>query len=413
MQTDFLRDKTDDILKYLIQVPYADETIRYYACCYENLFRYCESEDVRQFDYQTAIEYSAHQLALADKREISIIYALTLRKAAFALAEYLSTGQINWKRRHYGKRELSAEYQDILSSFKASIDKEISTGSVTLIMQMVRKFLIFLEDRGCYNISGIVDTVPIRDFIIIEAPKHSGNRVNLTWPLKRFMDYLFTEGKLSFNAGSVFMNPVPNRKKVLPCFEDEEIKTLFKAVDLTTAIGKRDYAIMKVALSTGIRSVDLRNLKLDDIDWRKNEIRIIQKKTGTEIVCPLLPDAGNALADYILNARPRSDSPYVFLRVRRPYTRLEASANGANILKRHRSKSSLEHIPGDGKTFHAFRRTAGTNLIRSGATLTMTSQMLGHNSIDSARRYLSLHDQVLSECCMDMSRLHTRKEGLA
>ena len=412
MQIGFLRNKANDILRYLSEVPYADETVRYYGCCYESIFRYCASDDVERFDHQTAEMYSAYQKEKADRGETSIVYALTLRKAAFVLVDYLSSGVIDWKRRNYDERRLPNGYQELLNGFTSSISGGLAPGSVELITQMVRCFLFFLEESGYHDVCDLADTEPIRDFIIREAPKHSGNRVNLTWPIKKFMRFLLDTGKVSFDASPVFTNPVPNRKKVLPCFEDEEVNALFDAVDTTSAMGKRDLAIMKLALSTGIRSIDLRNLKLDDIDWHRNEIRIIQDKTDTAVSCPLLTDAGNALADYILNARPKSDSPYVFLRVRRPYTKLAASANGANILKRYQEKTELEHIAGDGKTFHAFRRTAGTNLIRSGATLAMTSQMLGHNHLDSSRRYLSLHDEMLTECCMDMSELQTRKEGL-
>ena len=135
------------------------------------------------------------------------------------------------------------------------------------------RFLFFLEDSGYHDVCDLTDTAPIRDFIIREAPKHSGNRVNLTWPIKKFMRFLLDTGKVSFDVSPMFMNPVPNRKKVLPCFEDEELNALFGAVDTSSAIGKRDLAIMKLALSTGIRSMDLRSLKLDDIDWHRNEIR--------------------------------------------------------------------------------------------------------------------------------------------
>lgn len=52
-------------------------------------------------------------------------------------------------------------------------------------------------------------------------------------------------------------------------------------------------------------------------------------------------------------------------------------------------------------------------MIRSGVDLTTVSQMLGHNSLDSARRYISLHDEMLVECCMKMDGLQTQKEGLS
>lgn len=66
--------------------------------------------------------------------------------------------------------------------------------------------------------------------------------------------------------------------------------------------------------------------------------------------------AGNAIADYILNARPKADSPYVFLRLRRPYERLNSRTPAANIMKLYQS-DGFYHQAGDGKGFHSFRRT--------------------------------------------------------
>lgn len=412
MNTETLRNGSRVILHHLQEVPYSDATIRYYGYCFENVISYCENENVAGFNYEIATEFANRQSERAANGEIHWVYAKNMRKAAFVLADYLADGTIDWKRRNYNERFLTDSYHALLEDFCPSIKDNLSDGSVALIKMTVRHFLFFLEEKGCLDISA-VDTELVIAFIIQEAPKHPGNRINLTWPIKKFMRYLLFMEKIIFDADPLFMNPVPNRRKILPSFEDEEINGMFSSVDKGTVLGKRDLAIMKLALSTGIRSADLLSLRLSEIDWRKKEIRIVQDKTDTALVLPLMPEAGNAVADYILNARPQSNEPYVFLRVRRPYTRLLASANGANILKRYQKAADISRTAGDGKSFHAFRRTTGTNMIRSGVDLTTVSQMLGHNSLDSARRYISLHDEMLAECCMKMDGLQTQKEGLS
>lgn len=412
MNMETIRNGSEDILHYLRDVPYAEATIRYYGYCFENIISYCKENKVSCFNQETATEFSALQSIRSENGEIHWVYAKTMRKAAFVLADYLESGVIHWGRRNYCKHSLTQNYHTLLEDFCSSVKSNLSEGSVELVRMTVRRFLFFLEEKNCIDISA-VDTGLIMDFIIREAPRHKGNRVNLTWPMKKFLRYLRAEEKISFDAAPLLANPVPSRKKVLPAFEDEEIARMFSAVNRSTNLGKRDLAIMKLALSTGMRCTDLLGLKLSEIDWRKNEIRIVQDKTGTALVLPLMLDAGNALADYILHARPKSDEPYVFLRARRPFTRLPSSTNGANILKRCQKAAGIPHVAGDGKSFHAFRRTAGTNMIRSGIELTMVSQMLGHISPDSTRRYLSLHDEMLAECCMKPDGLLIRKEGLA
>ena len=82
--------------------------------------------------------------------------------------------------------------------------------------------------------------------------------------------------------------------------------------------------MMMVAYSTGMRGIDIVTLKFDSIDWDKCELRIVQEKTGKPLALPFDTVTGNAIADYILNARPECDSDYVFLRLMRPYTRLSS-----------------------------------------------------------------------------------------
>lgn len=411
MQTEALRNSTLEILDYLETVPYSAATVRYYGFCYENLILYCSGDECLQYDHQTAKAFSDFQLSRSEEGEISKIYALTMRKAAYVLADYLLTGIIDWKHRSYSERVLCRRFDAILTEFRMSIMPSLADGSLKLVTDAVRHFLFYLEECGC----GLedLDMAVIMDYIIREAPKHTGNRVNFTWPLKKFMHYLRLAGLVGFDADPLFKNPAQNRCKVLPCFEPEELESIFGAVDTDSAIGKRDMAIMKLSLSTGLRCCDLLDLKLGDIDWRRNEIHVTQNKTDTELVLPIMPDAGNALADYILHARPHTDNPFVFLRTRRPFVKLEAHTNGANIIGRYQKAAGIMRTAGDGKTFHAFRRTAGTNMVCSDVPLTTVSQMLGHTRLDSTRRYLSLHDEMLAECCMDMGGLLTTKEGLA
>ena len=85
---------------------------------------------------------------------------------------------------------------------------------------------------------------------------------------------------------------------------------------------------------------------------------------------------------------------------------------GAGIMDRYREKSGIQHEPGDGKSFHAFRRTVGMGLARAGVPLPLVSQIPGHRSIDSTKQYIPLNDEMLRICCMDMSEYETRKEGL-
>ncbi len=406
-----INQAVEGILQALAKIPLADSTVRYYGFCYQAVLQYCVENELEHFSDEDALHFCTFQNEKAKNGEICNTYALIMRKAAFTLADYLSTGELHWGRRFYRQSQLPNHFQQILDGFESSMAHLLSEGSVRLLLQMSRKFLLFLVEQECVEISDM-KLCHVSGFIRQESPKHISHKINLTWPIKKFLNYLQDIGLTSINADIFLENPVLARKKVLPCLEDSEIEALFSQVDKNSVRGKRDYAIMKLALDTGMRWSDIAGLKLSEISWQKKEISISQKKTGTPLVLPMTVGAGNAIADYILNARPRTDSPYVFLRLRRPYDRLNSRTPAANIMNLYQSEDFV-HRAGDGKGFHSFRRTMGTRLIKADIPLTTVSQILGHTNLDSTKRYLFLHDEKLLACCMDLSCFPCRKEGLS
>lgn len=401
----------EDVLKMLTEIPLSDSTVKYYGFCYQTVAGYCSKNNCTCFSYEDAEKFCFEQQERVENGEICNTYALIMRKAAFSLAEYLANGEVCWSRRRYHVPLLPDHFQALLEDFEKNISASLAKGSVQLITQMCRKFLLFLAGQGCTEISDM-EILHVRDFIRQESPKHISHKINLTWPLKKFLHYLHDTGMTDINADIFLENPVPARKKVLPCLDDSEIEAIFAMVDRNSVRGKRDYAIMKLALDTGLRWSDIASLQLSEIDWNRKEISISQKKTGAALVLPMTVSAGNAIADYILNARPKTDCPYVFLRLRQPYDRLNSRTPAANIMKLYQSEG-FSHHAGDGKGFHAFRRTMGTRLIKADVPLTTVSQILGHTNPDSTKRYLFLHDEKLLSCCMDLSSFPCRKEGLA
>src|SRR5713226_3062899 len=71
-----------------------------------------------------------------------------------------------------------------------------------------------------------------------------------------------------------------------------------------TPKGMRDYAILLLLSTYGLRAGELTGLRLDDLDWRNEIIRIRHSKTGATSYLPLLPDVGEAMLQYLQKARP-------------------------------------------------------------------------------------------------------------
>ncbi len=407
-----LKISVENVLVLLKNIPLSGATVRYYRCCYNNILSFCVKKGITRFSPAEAEEFYQFQDKRFQSGKVSKIYTLIMRRAAFLLAEFYASGKISWGRKSYNKPKLCPFFERIRHDFEQICASFLSQGSTIFLSQAVKRFMLFLEADGHCSFSRLSYS-DIQRYILQEAPAHKGNMVNFTWPLKKFLAFLKERQYVEMNAEMLLTNPVPSRKKVLPCFSREEVEAIFSAVNRLTPLGLRDYAIIKLALVMGLRACDIVNLQFNDIDWRRNEISIVQQKTGNSLILPLLPDVGNALAEYILNGRPKTDNSFVFIRMRKPYNHLKRHAIGANIMKRYLECAGVSHSAGDGKTFHAFRRTAGTRLVEAAIPLPIVSQILGHRSLDSAKRYIALHDEGLRVCCMDLRKYATTKEGLA
>ena len=243
------------------------------------------------------------------------------------------------------------------------------------------------------------------------APRRPAGIGNVVWSLKRFFAFLNAAGLSDVRIDGLLARAAPRRVRALPCFTREETGRLIKGIDTGTPCGKRDYAMVVLAVSTGLRCCDIVALRLDEIDWRRDEIRLVQAKTSRPLVLPLPALAGNAVAEWILHGRPDCDAPEVFVRLQPPYVKL-GNSTGSTLMRRRLARAGIDHVARDGKSFHALRRTAGTRLIESGAGLPLAAQILGHARINSSRRYFALASEQLRQCCLPLEEFACTKEGL-
>ena len=145
-------------------------------------------------------------------------------------------------------------------------------------------------------------------------------------------------------------------------------------------------------------------MKLTDIDWRRGEICIAQHKTGKPLALPLTTDVGEALKDYILNARPKFDDPHVFLRHQSPIGPLKSSSSFGGAYTKYMRMAGLDGAGG----FYQLRRAKGKDLVISGTPVTTVSQVLGHTNIANTKQYIALDTQSLKVCALNFKGVEPR-----
>jgi integrase len=386
----------------------APATIKYYRCCCRAVVRFCLEHGIERLTVQAVDEFLAAMDERAHRGEIGPSNRSTLEKTARMMLEFQQTGAIDWHRRR-PPEGVSASDAAVIGTFAASVRDELAAGSMRLMVGEVRQFLRYLDRAG--RPLGAVTADDVRGFLVEVRPRHASGMGNTVWALKRFFGFANRQGLTGLRVEELLARVGPRRARALPCFTSEETGRILAAIETESPRGKRDYAIVRLALSTGLRCGDIAALRLDEIDWRRDEIRLVQRKTAAPLTLPLSAEAGNAIADWLLHGRPACGAPEVFVRLCAPFVKLTGTT-GAMIMSRWLGKAGVSHQAHDGKTFHALRRTTGTRLVESGAELALTAQVLGHASVDSSRRYIALADQSLRECCLPLDGFATAREGL-
>ena len=214
--------------------------------------------------------------------------------------------------------------------------------------------------------------------------------------LRSFFRFLRLHGYLDQDLRHV-VPVIPNFKldRLPEPISEEDIERILEVVDRRTAKGKRDYAILRVLATYGLRTCQLCALRLDDIDWRQCKLRVPPGKGGSDLLVPLLPSVGEALIDYLRNGRPDWPFREIFLRVRAPKGPLRGSV-GSNIITPYARKAGVELYGA-----HAWRHGCATRLLAKGFPLKTIRDLLGHQSVETTFIYTKVDIERLRCAALD------------
>ncbi|HUE03113.1 MAG TPA: site-specific integrase [Bryobacteraceae bacterium] len=251
-------------------------------------------------------------------------------------------------------------------------------------IQKLSAFAQYLEDVGVAQLSCITPG-HVREFY--ENPGHAGPRRSYGSTLRVFFRWAAVQGWVADSLGDAVPRPRQYRHVSLPeVLSAAEVERILAAVDQSTALGRRDYAILLLAARYGLRPCDIRLLALDDIDWRAGRIDLRQLKTGRPLALPLLPDVAQALSAYVRDGRPASSDRTIFLRHCAPF---EPFAPENNLTANMRG--ALQRAGLGGRTgrrgLYLFRHTLATRLLAGGCPLKTIADVLGHASTDTTYGY--------------------------
>jgi site-specific recombinase XerD len=277
-------------------------------------------------------------------------------------------------------------HEQIEEDFKRYLLQDGGFARRTIISHLptLRRFLTERCANGTQSFSKLV-AADITGFIAHHAHNQSPRSTQrMCWTLRSFTRYLQYKGLIRVDLPSAVPSVRTWRFTSLPTYLlPAQVQQVLKGVDRHSPLGRRDYAILLLLARLGLRANEIATLCLDDIDWQSGQLTV-RGKGRRRAQLPLPPDVGAAIAAYLRQSRPHSDSRRVFLREWAPHVGFASAANVTQIARLALTRAGID-APHKGA--HVFRHSLATQLLRAGASLTQIGHVLRHQAHDTTRIY--------------------------
>lgn len=225
---------------------------------------------------------------------------------------------------------------------------------------------------------------------------------DITIRLRDFLRYLHATGRTSRDLSVVIVGPRVYGDEGIPSILQAE--DVVRVLDVTradhSALGRRDYAILMLLARYGLRAGEVTALRLEDVDWRHERLRIHHAKTGAHSELPLRSDVGDAIVSYLQHGRPRVTCREVFIRSRAPYRPLRSGSSLYGPIRRRLETAGVTLAGKKGP--HTFRHARAVTLLRAAIPVKQIGDILGHRSADSTAVYLKLATTDLRAVGLDI-----------
>ena len=400
-----VRELTEQVIDELKSQGYSKSGIRRYVLSYRGLLAYIDSHGISEYSEAVGLNYMQYQFGFKLEGFFD--------KLPKSVSETLHHLHVLWHYQHYSTIEFikrgqkkafqcPEDYQNEYEAFLVYCNrKKYTTLGLTAILYPVKKFLLFLNKNNVSAINSITQE-HISSFLSIFADYSVRSIATIVSYLRNFMKFLYEEGYMHHKTWEMLPKIKYSRNAFIPpSWKKSDILRLLNAVDRGSPVGKRDYAILLIVVRLGLRTSDLKTLKLNSLDWNRKKLVIVQTKTRQTLELPILDDIGWALIDYLKNGRPHTKSDAVFVNHKAPFSAFKMTNSLQHILRKYMRFAGLEIPKNEHCGLHSLRSTLATTMLENGVPLPVISEVLGHESVQSTSVYLKINLEALRKCPID------------
>lgn len=363
---------------------------------------YCEENMIQQYDSETGIVYFSNRYGLdITDAELRLSKQQLDTRCTVRLLDDIY--QFGFAQRHsHHDYNVPPEYVGLLDEYLEHCRRKGgSEGTSRVKRTKLRQFFCFLDGRRI-SLSNLTSS-DISDFMTTLCRYHRATIHVFSSVLRDFFRYVQESGIIETDLSSTVPRPKIYVEEAIPeTWTPEEVHQLLATIDRNNAIGKRDYAMLLLAVILGMRAGDICALKFKDIDWHQKLITYTQQKTRKVNTLPLLPVIGDAIIDYLKNGRLESESDCVFIRHIYPYGEFQSSTALSESIKRYMRQGGLTRKKR--KLAHSLRHTLASNLLRDGTPLMTISNILGHHNPRTTAGYTKVDLPALRKCALSYGK---------
>lgn len=289
------------------------------------------------------------------------------------------------------------QWQSTIKGFQSflKLERSLSENSIVAYTEDVERFVQFLADKN-YNLNPEqIEHVHLTEFLkwLNELERSATTQSRVISGIRAFYKYLLLENLVTKNPTELLETPKIGRS--LPdVLNVEDIDQLLKAADMSTDKGHRDRTMLETMYSCGLRVSELVNLKISDLFFDTEFVRVIGKGNKQRLI-PIGHEAMkfiNIYKDSIRVHAPVQKGFEDFLFLNNRGKKLTTTMVFL-IIKALAAKVGMKkHV-----SPHTFRHSFATHLVENGADLRSVQEMLGHESITTTEIYTHMDRKYLRD----------------
>lgn len=395
----------NNALKELAKLGYSRRSLRRYRTIWRHLIafsRKCDLEDGFSADLATSFLAAyrirdGENLAPKDWWRRHAVYAIKV------LGDFARDGRIERWRTDMQRVRIPPAMKKPLRDYEQYCQDRRHLRPTTL-RERIREIAIFLDFLGSRDVAQLsqLQAADLSAFVISRQRLRAKTVSRIVSDLRMFLRFLTLRGIIRQDLSHALPRiRVPRQASIPPVWDQALLDRLLTAVDRSSPMGKRDYAIFMIACRLGLRPGDILALTLDNLDWDAAVLEINQSKTGRPLRLPLTDEVGEALIDYLRHGRPPTCHREVFLRLRAPFAPFRSDSHISDRLKFWRQRAGIRFHTEQRHGLHSLRHTLATQLLQQDTAFPVIADILGHATTTSTLIYAKADVEALRRAALD------------